>query len=464
MNSDLTRAADRYERWAAGLTTETLRRQFRDLGCTLVIVKSMGANNNSKQQVFLANQLNTLADLPFGSPQPQPGSSQKKGAPQAIFHCQLAFSWLTPDGPVPAPHAKLVYYPQYPEVRLSGFLRGCRSAPGHLMRVEERGKEEGRLLLLGVNPEASTVFGLVVGRGCPLVKAVEGMRLERRGVLMTWPLLSPIARDPQSLVLAELCLIAKRGWVLGQRLTRSGLKPYTAENGGGYTIESLLGIVSNSKAAPDYHGYEVKSFDVGRLDRPRGKDVTLFDVVPDGGEYTRLGAADFVRTFGHRAPEGTRYDFTGRHRVGHPPPRTGAALRVLGYDGSNMRADGRVAVVGANGDVLMEWSFAKLIDHWGRKHALAVYVPSEKRKSADEAGSRPEYRYGQSVMLGTGTDFTLFLDAVVSGEIRYDPGMHAHAVSVAEPAKVRSLFRIHSWSLHLLYNSFDKVDACAPAS
>lgn len=464
MTSDLTKSPDRYESWAAGLTTEVVRRRFRDLGCTLVIVKAMGANNNSKQQVFLANHLNNLADLPFGSPQPQLGSSQKKGAPQAIFHCPLTFSWLTPYGPVPAPHTKLIYYPQYPEVRLSGFLRDCRSAPGHLMRIEERGKEEGRLLLLGVNPDESTVFGLVVGRDCPLVKAVEGMRLERRGVLMTWPIDAPIAKDPQKLLLAELCLIAQRGWVRSQRLTRDGLKPYTAENGGGYTVESLLGIVSNAKAAPDHHGYEVKSFDVGRLDRPRGKDVTLFDVVPDGGEYTRLGAAEFIRTFGHRTPNGTRYDFTGRHRVGHPPPRTGATLQILGYDGSNMRADGMVAVVGANGDALMEWSFAKLIDHWGRKHALAVYVPCEKRKSVDQAGPRPEYRYGQVVMLGTGTDFTLFLDAVVSGAIRYDPGMHAHEASVAGPVKVRSLFRIHSWSLHLLYSSFDKVDACAPAS
>lgn len=462
MNSDLTRVADRYERWAAGLTTETLRRQFRDLGCKRVIIKAMGANNNSKQQVFLANHLNTLADLPFGSPQPQPGSSQKKGAPRAIFHCQLVFSWLTPDGPVPAPHTKLIYYPQYPEVRLSGFLRDCRSAPGHLMRIEERGKEEGRLLLLGVNPDASTVFGLVVGRECPLVKAVDGMRLERRGVLMTWPLDAPVAKDPQKLLLTELCQIAKRGWVLSQRLTRDGLKPYAAENGGGYTIESLLGVVSNASATPDHHGYEVKSFNVGRLDRPRGKDVTLFDVVPDGGEYTRLGAAEFIRAFGYRAPERTRYDFTGRHRAGHPPPRTGASLQVLGYDGSTMRADGTVAVVGANGDSLMEWSFAKLIDHWGRKHALAVYVPSEKRKPVEQSGSRPEYRYGQLVMLGTGTDFTLFLDAVVSGAIRYDPGMHAHAVSAAKPVKVRSLFRIHSSSLHLLYDSFDQVDACAP--
>ena len=47
----------------------------------------------------------------------------------------VSLSWLGDNGQlVPAPGAQLILYPAYPEVRLSGFLRGCSVAPSEAMR------------------------------------------------------------------------------------------------------------------------------------------------------------------------------------------------------------------------------------------------------------------------------------------------------------------------------------------
>ena len=42
------------------------------------------------------------------------------------FKCSLNLYWLNQDGELCiAPQSKLILYEKYPEVRLSGFIRGC---------------------------------------------------------------------------------------------------------------------------------------------------------------------------------------------------------------------------------------------------------------------------------------------------------------------------------------------------
>lgn len=453
-----------FDAWTRGLTVEAVRRQMLHRGCNLVLVKVLGRNNNSKQQIWLGNHLNDLAALPFGDSEARPGSSLKKGHTGAIFHSALNFSWLGPSGSCHAPGTKLVYHPQYPEVRLSGFLQGCPEAPKHLMRIEERGKEAGRLLLIGINPEDRSVFGLVVGADVPLAAAFREMHLERRGILEFWPLDAPVSKDPTDLLLSELCGISRRMWIPGQRLKRTGLVPYTARNGGGYTLEALLGIVSNAESAPDRHGHEIKQFGVGRLDRPTVAQVTLFDTVPDQGAIRDLGAADFMRKHGYHSPGKARFDFTGRHRLGQTVDKTHTRLELVGYDDQTMESTGMVALFGPDEELLMGWSFAKMIEHWGRKHALAAYVPSENRASVTEGRSSTEYRYGQDVHIGIGTNFNFFLKGLQDRVIMYDPGMHAPELGAPGSNKIRHLFRVRNRDLPKLYEAFLNVDACSDAS
>ena len=69
----------------------------------------------------------------------------------------------------PAPFAKLILYPQYPEVRFSGFLGQSRCTE-HVMNSEAR--IAGRVLLLGVRPDG-IVFGYVAGPDSDLAREFE---------------------------------------------------------------------------------------------------------------------------------------------------------------------------------------------------------------------------------------------------------------------------------------------------
>lgn len=100
--------------------------QVRDLlaraGAESIWVKRLVPNNNSKQQIFLGNDPSDLAFLPLGTPWYRTPKSQKKKAGSPLIRIPVPWRWITPDGEFDAPNANMCFYPQYPEVRFSGFL------------------------------------------------------------------------------------------------------------------------------------------------------------------------------------------------------------------------------------------------------------------------------------------------------------------------------------------------------
>ena len=113
---------------------DAIRRLFADAGCHRLLVKApLAENDNSKNQVYFGPDFDALNLIPNKGVRPDPDNSTLKAA--------LDFEWLDSDGGRhPAPNAQLVLYPQYPEVRFSGFLRGCHGGPNDLMgaRIELR--------------------------------------------------------------------------------------------------------------------------------------------------------------------------------------------------------------------------------------------------------------------------------------------------------------------------------------
>lgn len=106
-----------------------LVRQLRVLGANRVLAKALAENDNTKQQVYLGGSFDSLNQLPYGEV-----TTASTGA-RPTFKAALRLRWIDAAGHVaPAPHAKLILYPRYPEVRLSGFLRGCELAPSKLMQ------------------------------------------------------------------------------------------------------------------------------------------------------------------------------------------------------------------------------------------------------------------------------------------------------------------------------------------
>jgi hypothetical protein len=144
---------------------------FRNAGCKNLYVKELAWNHDSKRQIYLTTDLSAFNMFPNKmelSPEMPPGikSTQKKKPKNSdrIFG-HLNFFWLTPDSvPDKAKHAKLIFYPQYPEVRFSGFLKGTRSIPSKYLREKSGETYTNRLLFLGTDKEENTFGFLAVGR------------------------------------------------------------------------------------------------------------------------------------------------------------------------------------------------------------------------------------------------------------------------------------------------------------
>lgn len=135
---------------------EGLRQEMLRLGVVRLLFKILSTNDNSKQQIYLGSGYDSLKMIPGGELHAEPGLSRKHGAsPRQIIKSALDFWWLNDDGEsVRAPHAQLILYPQYPEVRMSGFLKGCAASPGALMSS----RTAGRILFLGIT-EGGRIFG-----------------------------------------------------------------------------------------------------------------------------------------------------------------------------------------------------------------------------------------------------------------------------------------------------------------
>ncbi len=461
---------DNYAAWAAGLTEHTIASLFHSRGCDTVVCKLLASNDNTKNQIYLGMDLTELSLIPSGEIETRLGSSSKPaGGGSSIFWAPMDFSWITPAGRTPAPDAKLIYYPQYPEVRASGLLRGSSGAPNALLDPTRLGRSPGRVLLLGSSSSSSAVHALLLPADVPAANHFRSIEMQPYGVLGIWDP-APIsglrgAADPRSVLLAELQRVHDLGWIASCRLTRAGRVDYVAPNGAGFTLEAELGVLPNGDAAPDFLGWEVKQHGVGSLERPAHGRITLMTPEPDGGVYASDGVVEFVSRWGHpgRNPR-DRLDFAGTHRFGTVNDRTGLELVLDGYEPHTGRLDssGAIALIDRTGQHAASWSFAKLLNHWKRKHAAAVYVPSEKRSAPDGSVA---YRFGSEVLLGEGTSFERLLGGITSGSIRYDPGIHIdRRPDGSWSSKKRNQFRVGSSheSLQPLYRNMEAVRLARP--
>lgn len=453
------------DQWLSEITLGNVLAMMEDRGVSEVLYKVLPKNANSKNQVYLGGKdPSQFAKLPTGEMTAHLSVSKKNDRQEAVFRADLDFYWLTGEGQLAvAPHAKMIFYPQYPEVRFSGFLKGCSSAPSTLWVKEKRGAEPGRILLLGLGNDRK-IIGLTLPPEAPAAKEILATgphaTYEIFGIL---PLVGKEeAGDGFLELMRQLCSIHNMGFVSSRRLDPAGmLVPCNSSNCNGNTLEALLGIRSNGYSLPDFKGWEVKARQVGNADKPTSTVVTLFTPEPTMGVYVDDGLDAFVRRFGYpdRRSRPDRLNFGGVHRSSQPAHHlTGLRLVVEGYDPatSDYRSTGAVRLVDATGTVAAGWSFAKLMDHWKVKHAHAAYVPCEQLLAP-----KRQYRYGRNILLGEGAEFKLLLKALYDGRVYYDPGIKLEGASTANPSsKKRSQFRVKSQDLPALYKTSRIVDAC----
>lgn len=426
----------------------SLRTMMMAHGVTRLYAKKLASNDNSKNQIYLGPDFSALNILPTGGIVSEPGMPHFKAA--------LRFSWLGESGQLsPAPYAQLILYPQYPEVRLSGFLRRAVDAPSKILSS----RDLRRVLFLGTTTDGR-VIGHSAAKDTPLSNeliALEG--LTQAGVFLEIPL-SWQRGDSREELLRALGRIHQLNWIRSKKLDKAGvIEGCESSNCGGYTLEAELGIKPNGVSEPDYLGWEIKQHTVKKFDRPSVGVLTLMTPEPNGGIYKSDGVEGFIRRYGYPDRKGRpdRLNFGGVHKFGVTNERTTLTLQTLGYDQATGRItdlQGGIALVDPKGNEAAVWRFDGLIRHWNRKHRQAAYVPSQMSTAPVR-----QYRYGQTVRLGDGTDFLLFLKSFVMGVIYYDPGIKLEKASSSRPeAKRRSQFRIKSADLAALYESFTSVE------
>ena len=430
---------------------EHLTNRLSELGATRMFCKALAENDNTKQQIYLGGSFEVLNLLPHRDVR------SDTSAKRANFKASLNMAWINDAGTVAAaPGAQLILYPDYPEVRLSGFLRGCETAPSRYLQPipkelrRHNNGPDGRVLFFGICPEGiSYVYLANAGSAISNEFGKRRDRGEFKLVGVFWHLPFGRGRNPRGELLARLKAIHQAGWHVSQRMDKSGkVIEFAAQNGGGYTLEALLGIRPNSKAAPDFMGWEIKAYTSGK--------VTLMTPEPDAGYYGEYGVEAFVRKYGRDVSNDVLY-FTGTHRAEQICRVSGQTIRVRGFDAGTKRivdVNGAIEMLDSKCHISAGWSFQGLIKHWSRKHSAAAYVNYDKSKSLP-----PEYQYNSPVLLGEETDFTLYLSAFNSGLVVYDPGSKVMRASTHHSAvKARNQFRIPIRHLSALYKTFEAVE------
>ncbi|MBS9718524.1 MvaI/BcnI family restriction endonuclease [Pseudohalocynthiibacter aestuariivivens] len=427
-------------------------------GANRFYAKQLAPNDNSKNQVYLGGGFGALNIIPHDAVTTD--VTVRAGSVRKRDKADVKFFWIDEEGLSEAPDAQLILYPKYPEVRMSGFLKGCRRAPNDLMRS----RAEGRILIFGICPDGR-VLGYASAADRPVARELAAAgQLERTGVFLDLEVFLSGGADSRSVLLATLKRIHQKGWIPSQKIGSDGRPaPYSAQNGGGYTLEAELGVSPNGYAEPDFLGWEIKQYGVGDFVNHRPKSpVTLMTPEPTGGTYRDNGVEAFLMQYGYPDKSGKvgRINFGGVYAIGRDfHADTGLKLSMNGYDvgtGKMDDLDGALTLVDRGDRVAASWGFRGMLDHWNRKHAKAAYVPSIKQAPP------PEYQYGSRIQLCEGTDFLLFLAAVARGQIYVDPAVKMEAAnSSALKIKRRNQFRVKHPDLAALYREYETVSVGA---
>lgn len=432
------------------MTLANIARLFKEAGCRNLYAKVLARNDNSKQQIYFGPGFSALSLFPNRGVTPDAKPDNQ------TYKAQISFSWIDADGScTSAPGAQLILYPQYPEVRFSGFLRGCQKAPNQLLTS----RVHGRILFMGVTRDES-VIGFVAAADSDLALEFVGkFTVPDMGVFSEIPI--PVAdgiRDARAGLLSELFRIHELNWIDSKRLDGDGsIVPCRASNCGGYTLEAELGVIPNGRSEPDFLGYEVKQTAVPNFNRAESGVITLMTPEPNGGLYQEAGTKVFLRKYGYpdKLGRGDRINFGGNFKVGARNGNTGLTMHLLGYENGKIHdKNGVIALVADDGEIAASWNFQGLMEHWARKHAHAAYVPSMLRKEPIQ-----QYCYSRNIRLASQPDFMLVLRALETGVIYYDPGIKLENASAERSRlKKRSQFRIKSRDLTSIYGLCEQID------
>ena len=99
-------------------------------------------------------------------------------------------------------------------------------------------------------------------------------------------------------------------------------------------------------------------------------------------------------------------------------------------------------------------SFQSLLLNRNKIHAQAAYVPYTSNRSEP-----PSYKYNSPTLMGEGTNFNIYLSALSSGLVVFDPASKVmNASTLKSTVKARSQFRMAVSQLVNLYQKFESTN------
>ena len=429
-----------------------------NLGATRIIFKPLANNDNTKQQIYLGSDFDVIRAIPSG--EIYADGLSRKGP---IFKAPLNFFWVDEFGNTDhAPNSQIILYPKYPEIRMSGFLKGTNRdrniTPRHLMQPPTKIERSERLnthryLILGVNKE--TVWAYCTSWQDDLAQELSTLVEAQNAKIVSTVFYEEkkSGKSSEEKLLEKLKQIYASGPIDSCRLQADGTKiPYKASNGAGYTLEAQFGITPNGNSDPDFMDWELKSHS--------GSVVTLMTPEPTSGIYVDEGLKSFLDQYATNK-QTARLDFASRHDVDKTNTKTKLTLRMEGYDpisGKITDPNGGLMLRDESEQLAAGWPFNKVLEHWKKKHSNTCYV----KYTASKDNELPVYYFGPEVTLGKETTLENFLKGLHTCAIYYDPGINMKLIEGKWKPKKRSQFRVKWKDLSQLYNSLLSIDLSIP--
>lgn len=425
---------------------------MRRNGAEIVIFKLLANNDNSKQQVYFGSDFKILRNIPTGDIY-EDGYSEKKGA---IFKADVPLSWVDLHGNIEAAEgSQFILYPKYPEVRLSGFVKGCGLAPSHLMQPPTKEEREQRLghtlnrcLVLGIRRDRVLAYvssweDQLSFEAAQRIESGESELFTTVFYEYTDGIRTVSTRDK---LIHRLTEIHRMGFIESSRLDKHANRiPYVAQNSAGLTLESFFGITPNGRSEPDFMDWELKAHSSGA--------VTLMTPEPDTGTYLD-DLPSFLDSYAtSRSAE--KVNFASIHKMNELNAKSSLTMRLTGFNprkGEITDPKGGMMLMDSSGTIAAGWSYEKLLNHWKRKHANTCFVGYRK-----EVRDVPHFEYGPEIRLCRGAGIKNYLTALSDSVIYYDPGINMKLIDGKWKSKKRNQFRIKWRDVPSIYDETEDV-------
>ena len=404
-----------------GPEVKKILESMESFGAKDFYIKELAANDNSKNQIYVGGNISS-ANMFYFDPDSKPtfeGTGRKQRS-----KIKIPFHWLddTFKQIHQARQTKLILYPQYPEVRLSGFLQGCKNSPTILSS-----RQEGRVLFLGITGEETIAYVVPKEHPAAAEISVNPLKIElSSGTISPFKKINHVISDNIENKLKEIIESGPHDSVrLSEEDGCTKEIPFSINhnNAAGYTLEAKLGILPNGKKEPDYDNHELKTLSLNT------SKLTIMTPEPDSGLYVD-SFDDFMMKYGYEVDG--EYKLNGVHRVDQINDKTKLTLKLDKPNAYQLEGrfdfEGRIYLEDTENKIVAQWELKQIVIHFIKKHSSTVIVRNKKNKQTGKIEFLPNVRF-----LSKPSVIQLLL-ALEKGWIVWDPGLKL--------SKKRNQFRI----------------------